>query len=96
MNDVRTATLRAIHDALALRGLDHGGGGFIRTAAPHDYMDGDRLRLAREVLRHLPAGSSVANAGTLVEQLMPVVIRTAKPADSPDDGRASGPIMLRS
>jgi hypothetical protein len=73
MNDIRTVTTQAVHDALALRGLEDGGGGFIRTSAPAEYMAGDRLRLAREVLRHLPAGASFAGSRKLVEEMLPVV-----------------------
>jgi hypothetical protein len=73
MSDIRTITTQAVHDALALRGLEDGGGGFIRTASPVEYMGAERLRLARELLRHLPAGASLAGAHKLVEQLLPVV-----------------------
>ncbi len=74
MNDLRIATVRAIHDALALRGLT-GDGGFIRTAAPEAYMTAARLRLAREVLGHLPADADDRDVDELVEQVGPIVSR---------------------
>lgn len=73
MSDLRITTIRAIHDALALRGLEHGDGGFIRTAEPICYMDASRLALAREVVKHLPPGASVLNAASVAERLEPVV-----------------------
>lgn len=74
MKDLRDITLRAIHDALALRGPGEGGG-MMRTAPIEHYMSGDRLRLAQEVLRHLPADASATAADALVAQLVPVVSR---------------------
>jgi len=94
MNDIRTATIRAIHDALSLRGLEHGGGGFIRTSTPDTYMDVERLRLAREVLRHLPAGVSLTNAEQFAEQLSPIVLRTARPDAEVDPPAEPGRIRL--
>lgn len=79
MDDLRIATIRAIHDALALRGLEEGGGGLLRTAEPALYMSEDRLRLAREVLRLLPTGASILNAERLADELAPAVARAAKP-----------------
>ena len=79
MNDVRTTTLQAIYDALALRGPSESGG-FIRTAATEQYMDAERLRLAREVSAVLPKTATVAGAEQFIEQLVPVVLRTTRPA----------------
>lgn len=79
MNDLRITTIRAIHDALALRGPEHGGGGIVRTALPEVYMSEDRLRLAREVLRHIPAGATATNVDELAAKVEPVVARLAKP-----------------
>ena len=73
MNDLRITTIRAIHDAMALRGLESGDGGFIRTADPETYMDATRLRLAREVAKHLPAGATVLNADRIAERIETVV-----------------------
>jgi hypothetical protein len=79
MTEIRSITLRAIYDALAMRGLEDGGGGFIRTSAPDQYMDPERLRLAREVIEHLPRTATISGADSLVEQLVPVVLRTMRP-----------------
>jgi len=84
MNDVRSITTRAIHDALALRGLDDGGG-FIRTTDPRDYLTGDRLRLAQAVLAEIPAGASPGDAKTLADKLLPVVARMLQPQTRPHD-----------
>jgi hypothetical protein len=78
MTDLRTITTRAIHDAFALRGLEDGGGGFVRTSSPETYMDEGRLRLAREMLRHLPPGASLTGIGTLIDKLLPLVGSTLK------------------
>lgn len=75
MHDIRNATIAAIHDALTLRGPS-GDGGFIRTAAAGDYMTPDRLRLAREIERTLPANATRENAAQFVDQFLPVVIRS--------------------
>lgn len=74
MESLRITTTRALHDALALRGLEHGGG-FIRTSPPEAYMDEARLRLAREVLGHLPADAQAHDFEELVEQVGPIVSR---------------------
>lgn len=94
METVRTITTRALHDALALRGLEPGGGGFIRTTPPEFYMGAERLRLARAVADHLPATVSTAGITTLVEQLVPVVARAMKAGTI--GGQPSGPIFLAS
>lgn len=73
MTTLRFTTIRAIHDAMALRGLEHGDGGFIRTADPQCYMDANRLALAREVVKHLSAGTSVLDVASMAERLEPVV-----------------------
>ena len=85
VTELRIATIRAIHDALSLRGLDDGGG-FLRTASPELYMDEGRLRLAREVLRLIPMGA--VNVESLADKIEPVVARTAKPQPEP------GPTMF--
>lgn len=82
MSDLHTITTQAVHDALALRGLEDGGGGFIRTASPVEYMGAERLRLARDVLHHLPAGASVAGSRKLVEKMLPVVSRLYRIGES--------------
>ncbi len=88
MQDVRSITSRAIFDALALRGLEDGGG-FVRTTPPELYMDDERLRLARQVLQHLPSSSTSPEIGKLVDQLLPVVVEaikargTSPPAEHP-------------
>jgi len=79
MNDLRITTIRAIHDALAIRGLVPGDGGVIRTASPELYMSEERLRLAREVLRHIPAGATATGLDELASKIEPVVARFAKP-----------------
>lgn len=73
MTDLRILTVRAIHDAMALRGLESGDGGFIRTADPDTYMDEMRLRLAREVVKHLPVGGSVLDAAEIADRIQPVI-----------------------
>lgn len=73
MHHIRQLTIRAIHDALSLRGLEDGGGCFIRTSAPADYMDAERLRLARAVAKHLPPGATVLDADRLAERIATVV-----------------------
>jgi hypothetical protein len=94
MPDVRTVTTQAVHDALALRGLEDGGGGFIRTASPTEYMGEERLRLAREVLRHLPAGASVAGIKQLVERVLPVVSGLLRPGTAAP--QEEQPVQFRS
>jgi len=85
MTTVRELTIRAIHDALSLRGLEDGGGGFIRTTEPVCYMDAERMRLAREVAKHLPAGATVLDADRLAERIE-TVVETLRAATSPAHG----------
>ncbi len=92
MNDIRITTIRAIHDALALRGPD-GGGGFVRTTTPELYMDEARLRLAHDVLKQLPAEASASNVEKLADKLVGFVADSMKA--TPGDAEARGP-MLRS
>jgi hypothetical protein len=82
MHQIRQLTIRAIHDALSLRGLEDGGGGFIRTSVPADYMTPERLRLAREVAKHLPDGATVLDADRLAERIEGIV-ETLRAAASP-------------
>jgi hypothetical protein len=70
---IRELTIRGIHDALAIAGPSNGGGGFIRTARPADYMDDDRERIALAVLKRLPKGTTAATAEQLADVLVPVV-----------------------
>jgi hypothetical protein len=94
MTDLRTITTQAIQDALAIRGLEDGGGGVIRSATPETYMDQPRLRLAREVLRYLPAGTTITGIASLVDKLSPVVSRAmqaTKVAANP-----AGTVMFKS
>lgn len=79
-DDIRTATVTAIHDALAIRGQARGRG-LIRTAAPETYMSPERLRLAKEIARHLPHGATVDNVGTFIEEMAAIVMRSARPDD---------------
>ncbi len=65
-------TLRAIHDALSLAGPGEAGG-YIRTSAVECYMDEDRLRLAREVAKSLPPGTTAATAEAVAVKLAPMV-----------------------
>ena len=85
MTTIRDLTIRAIHDALSLRGLEDGGGGFIRTTEPVCYMDAERLRLAREVAKHLPAGATVLDADRLADRIE-TVVRAMRPGTSPAHG----------
>lgn len=78
MTDIRTATICAIHDALALRGPSGDGTGFMRAAAPGDYMTPERLRLAREVARYLPATATRDSASQFVDSIAPIVIRSGR------------------
>lgn len=89
MPDIRTATLAAIHDALTLRGPT-GDAGFIRTATAGDYMTPERLRLAREIARTLPATATASNAAQFVDQFVAIVVRCQAmnmPADGDDAPR---------
>lgn len=94
MSDIRTVTSQAVHDALALRGLEDGGGGYIRTSTPVAYMGAERLRLAREVVRQLPAGALVTSIEQLVEKMLPVVSRLCQ--SGPGGGEAEQPLQFRS
>lgn len=96
MTDLQTITTRAVHDALAIRGLEDGGGGFIRTTEPVDYMNADRLRLAREVLRHLPTGASTSNADQIAAKLMPLVSKMIQSTGTDHAEPAPGRIMFLS
>jgi hypothetical protein len=64
--------IQTVHDALALRCLEDGTG-FIRTADPRAYMDPDRLRLAEEIAKRLPAGTTSADAPAIALELEPVI-----------------------
>lgn len=72
MKTIHDLAVQAVHDALSLRCLADGTG-FIRTADPRAYMDADRLRLAEEVAKQLPPGTTAANAGAVAEKLEPVI-----------------------
>jgi hypothetical protein len=72
MQTTSDLALQAVHDALAIIGAGDGTG-FIRTADPGQYMDAERLRLAREVAKQLPTGTTAANAAAAAEQLEPVI-----------------------
>lgn len=65
-------TTQAVHDALSLLGATEGSG-FIRTSDPRSYMDADRLRLAQEVAKRLPPGTTAADADAVAEKLEPVI-----------------------
>jgi len=69
INDLAT---QAVHDALVIRGLADGTG-FIRTADPRAYMDPDRLRLAEEVAKQLPANATQAEASAIAIKMEPVI-----------------------
>lgn len=79
MPTLHAITTQAVHDAFSLRGLEDGGGGLIRTASPEQYMAVERLQLAREVLRNLPAGASISRLDALVEKMLPVVQKWVLP-----------------
>jgi len=72
MKTIRDLAIQAVHDALALQGLANGIG-FIRTSDPSTYMDADRLRLAEEVAKQLPADMTEANASTIAINLEPMI-----------------------
>lgn len=65
-----TYVVQAVRDALALRGLE-GGDGFMTTADPRTYMSPERLTAAREVLRLLPPGASIATADEIANEIAP-------------------------
>jgi len=65
--------LNAIFDALALCGPDESGGGFMRTSTPGQHMTPERLRLAREVAKSLPPGTTAATADAVAVKLAPMV-----------------------
>lgn len=70
MTNFQTAR-QAVIDALALRGPDEHGGGFIVACDPEHYMNGDRMRLAREALRLLPAGAKMDDVDRIADQIAP-------------------------
>ncbi len=65
-------TVRAIHDALSLAGPGESGG-YIRTSSVETYMDEARLRLAREVAKSLPPGTTATTADAVAVKLAPLV-----------------------
>lgn len=69
---IHELTVRAIHDALALAGPGESGG-YIRTSSVETYMDDARLRLAREVAKSLPPGTTAATADAVAVKLAPMV-----------------------
>ena len=69
---VHELTVRAIHDALSLAGPGESGG-YIRTSNVETYMDQDRLRLAREVAKSLPPGTTAATVEAVAVKLVPMV-----------------------
>ena len=84
MTELRIATIRAIHDAMALRGLEDGGGGVIRTSDPQIYMSESRLRLAREAARHLPTGATVLDADRIADHIEPMIRAMLTPDGTAD------------
>lgn len=74
VTNYRQLAYQATLDALALRGPDAGGGGYMTTTQPAEYLSGDRLRLAREALALLPAGATAADAAAIAEQIEPRII----------------------
>jgi len=66
--------LNAVFDALALRGPDETGAGFVRTSTPGQHMSPERLRLARAVADKLPAGTTHADADSVAMDLCPFVV----------------------
>jgi hypothetical protein len=72
MKTIHDLAIQAVHDALALQGLADGTG-FIRTADPRSYMDADRLRLAEEIAKQLPADATQANASAIAIKMEPVI-----------------------
>lgn len=64
-------SVQAVLDAMALRGLEDGGGGFLTTSDPRTYMSADRLQLAKTALRMLPAGATLADAHRLAKEIAP-------------------------
>ena len=65
--------VNAVFDALALRGPDESGNGFMRTSTPGQHMTPERLRLARAVADKLPAGTTHANADSVALELCPFI-----------------------
>lgn len=65
--------LTAVYDAMALAGPGDDATGFIRTSTADTYLGGERLTLAREVLKHLPPGTTAATAQEVALTLVPVV-----------------------
>lgn len=94
VEDIRTITSRALHDALAIRGLESGQGGFIRTTSPELYMSAERLRLARVAIEHLPANVSTVWSAKLIDQLVPIVSRAMQSTEARVD--PTGPIRFLS
>ena len=72
MKTTHDLAIQAVHDALALVGATDGTG-FMRTSEPRQYMDAERLRLAKEVAKKLPAGATAAEAMALADKLEPVI-----------------------
>ena len=72
MDTIHDVALQAVHDALVIQGLTDGPG-FIRTADPRGYMNAERLRLAEQVAKQLPAGTTAATATAAAVQLEPMI-----------------------
>ena len=72
MKTIRDISIQAVRDAMTLKGPSEAGG-FICTAHPADYMTPDRLRLAREAVKHLPDGAGMHDADRIATAIEPVI-----------------------
>ena len=72
MQTIHAITVQAVRDAMTLQGPTEAGG-FITTSVPQDYMSPDRLRLAREVVKHLPPGAGLHDANRIATDIEPII-----------------------
>jgi hypothetical protein len=72
MQTIHDISLQAVRDAMTLKGPSEAGG-FMCTAHPSDYMTADRLRLAREAVKHLPDGAGMHDADRIATLIEPII-----------------------
>lgn len=76
MNECHAIAVQAIRDALAIKGLEDGGGGFMVGADPRIYMSPARLTLAKAAARMLPAGARMSDVHELARDIAPRLVAT--------------------
>jgi hypothetical protein len=78
MNESHAIAVQALRDALAIKGLEDGGGGFVTGAHPRDYMSPARLTLAKAAARMLPPGASMSQVHELARDIAPRLIAAVR------------------